>query len=153
MSRPAPLRRRFVDSYLAALLARASHLISEEFHTVARRHGFSVSEWRTLATLSDGREFSIGGLAEVTLSKQPTQTRLIMRMEKRGQVERRPHRGDGRVTLVRITPAGRRKVAELIRLAVQHERRVLRPLGLPRSEQLKTTLRRIIELHAQERGR
>jgi len=139
---------RFADGYLAALLAQASHLISEEFHTVVRQHGFTVSEWRTLATLSDGRDISIGKLAQITLHKQPTLTRLIIRMEKRGQLRRLDHDRDGRVTLVRITPAGRRKVAQLIRLARQHERRVLAPFGLARSEQLKATLRRIIELHA-----
>lgn len=148
MSRKTPARNRFSDNYLAALLAQASHLISEEFHAVVRQHGFTVSEWRALATLSDGRDISIGRLAQITLNKQPTLTRLIIRMEKRGQICRLDHDSDGRVTLVRITPAGRRKVAQLIRLARQHERRVLSPFGLARSEQLKTTLRRIIELHA-----
>ncbi len=148
MSSTSSALNRFADGYLAALLAQASHLISEEFHTVVRQHGFTVSEWRTLATLSDGRDISIGKLAQITLHKQPTLTRLIIRMEKRGQIRRLDHDRDGRVTLVRITPAGRRKVAQLIRLARQHERRVLEPFGLERSEQLKATLRRIIELHA-----
>ena len=62
--RPPPQPgQRFVDGYLAALLARASHLISAEFHAVVKRQGLSVSEWRTLATLSDGNEVSIGELA------------------------------------------------------------------------------------------
>ena len=148
MSSTSSALNRFADGYLAALLAQASHLISEEFHTVVRQHGFTVSEWRTLATLSDGRDISIGKLAQITLHKQPTLTRLIIRMEKRGQIRRLDHDRDGRGTLVRITPAGRRKVAQLIRLARQHERRVLEPFGLERSEQLKATLRRIIELHA-----
>ena len=43
---------RFVDHYLAALLAQASHLISSEFHTVVRANGLSVSEWRVLASLA-----------------------------------------------------------------------------------------------------
>lgn len=148
MSRKSSSRSRFADGYLAALLAQASHLISEEFHAVVRQHGFTISEWRALATLSDGRDISIGKLAQITLNKQPTLTRLIIRMERRGQIRRLDHDSDGRVTLVRITPEGRRKVAQLIRLARQHERRVLEPFGLARSEQLKATLRRIIELHA-----
>lgn len=141
---------RFVDGYLAALLARASHLISAEFHAVVKRHGLSVSEWRTLATLSDGEEVSIGRLARITLSKQPTLTRLLDRMQRRGQIERVAHRRDGRITLIRITPQGRRKVARLMRLAQRHEQRVLEPFGLARSEQLKSTLRGIIEMHTGE---
>jgi DNA-binding MarR family transcriptional regulator len=73
-------------------------------------------------------------------------------MEARAQVERLSHDGDRRVTLVRITPAGSRMVARLIALAREHEARVLEPFGLARAEELKTTLRRIIELHRDEAG-
>lgn len=138
---------RFVDHYLAALLAQASHLISAEFHEVVRAHGFSVSEWRVLASLADGDATSIGALAQVAVTKQPTLTRLLDRMEQKKQVERLPHESDRRVTLVRITPAGRETVARLIGLAKAHEQRVLEPFGLKRAEELKATLRRIIELH------
>jgi DNA-binding MarR family transcriptional regulator len=141
---------RFVDGYLAALLARASHLISAQFHAVVKQHGFSVSEWRTLATLSDGDEISIGRLARITLTKQPTLTRLLDRMQRRGQLARVPHGRDGRITLIRITAKGRRTVQQLIQLAEQHEKRVLHPFGLARSRQLKATLRGIIRLHAGE---
>jgi DNA-binding MarR family transcriptional regulator len=80
--------------------------------------------------------------------KQPTVTRLLDRMEAKGQVERLPHDSDRRVTLVRITPAGARTVAKLMELAREHEHRVLEPFGLARAEELKATLRRMIELHA-----
>ena len=139
---------RFVDEYLAALLAQASHLISSEFHAVVRAHGFSVSEWRVLASLAGGRAISIGELARVAVLKQPTVTRLLDRIEAKQQVERIEHEGDRRVTLVRITPAGSKTVARLIALARAHEQRVLEPFGLPRAEALKATLRRIIELHS-----
>jgi DNA-binding MarR family transcriptional regulator len=138
---------RFVDGYLAALMAQASHLISSEFHEVVREHGLSVSEWRVLASLAGGRPASIGELAQASVMKQPTVTRLLDRMEVRGQVRRLGHAGDRRVTLVRITAAGDRTVSRLIALAREHEARVLEPFGLTRAEALKTTLRRIIELH------
>jgi hypothetical protein len=48
---------------------------------------------------------------------------------------------------VGITPAGSRLVTGLIKLAREHERRVLEPFGLQRAADLKTTLRRMIELH------
>src|SRR3954471_17706471 len=76
---------RFVDDYLPALLAQASQLISSEFHAVARQQGFSVSEWRVMASLAGGEPISIGQLAQVTVTKQPTVTRLLDRMESKGQ--------------------------------------------------------------------
>jgi DNA-binding MarR family transcriptional regulator len=143
---------RFVDDYLPALLAQASQLISSEFHVVARQHGFSVAEWRVLATLAGGEAVSIGRLAQISVTKQPTVTRLLDRMAAKGQVERLPHDSDRRITLVRITRAGARTVAKLIDLAREHERRVLEPFGLARAEELKQTLRRMIELHTQPAG-
>ncbi|RYY95735.1 MAG: MarR family transcriptional regulator [Comamonadaceae bacterium] len=139
--------RRFVDDYLPALLAQASHLISAEFHKVARQHGFSVSEWRVMASLAGGKALSIGELAQVAVMKQPTVTRMLDRMAAQGHVERMPHDSDRRITLVRITEDGERTVQQLMDLATEHERRVLEPFGLKSAEALKNTLRRMIELH------
>jgi DNA-binding MarR family transcriptional regulator len=150
MSAPSP--GRFVDGYLAALLAQASQLISSEFHEVVRRHGLSVSEWRVLASLEGSDGISIGQLAQLALLKQPTMTRMLDRMEARGEVARFAHDGDRRVTLVRITPAGHRMVSRLIALAREHEVRVMEPFGGQRAEDLKATLRRIIELHRRDGG-
>jgi DNA-binding MarR family transcriptional regulator len=137
----------FVDDYLPALLGQASQLIQSEFHSVVRSKGLSVSEWRVLATLADGKPMSTGKLASVSLTKGPTATRLLDRMEALGHVERLAQQGDRRVTLLRITPAGRRKVSQLIALAKEHERRVLEPFGLASAEELKAMLRRIVNLH------
>ena len=137
----------FVDDYLAALLAQASRLISTEFHEVVQANGFSVTEWRILATLTGSEGMSIGGLAQVSVTKQPTVTRLLDRMELKGYVERVAHESDRRITLVQITPRGQKIIAGLIEKAKEHERRVLEPFGLTHAEELKATLRRIIELH------
>jgi DNA-binding MarR family transcriptional regulator len=137
----------FVDDYLPALLGQASHLIQSEFHAVVKARGLSISEWRVLATLASGRPMTTGKLAEVSLTKGPTATRMLDRMQARGQVERMAHSVDRRITLVRITAEGKRKVSRLIALAKEHERRVLEPLGSERAAELKATLRRIVELH------
>ncbi len=147
VSAPLPVPRHFVDDYLPALLAQASHLISSEFHKVARQHGFSISEWRVMATLAGGDPISIGRLAQVAVMKQPTVTRMLDRMASKGHVERLPHDSDRRITLVRITDAGERTVKHLMELAREHEHRVLEPFGLQSAEVLKNTLRRMIELH------
>ena len=137
----------FVDDYLSALLGQASQLIQAEFHEVVKASGMSVAEWRVLATLADGKPVSTGLLALVSLTKGPTATRMLDRMEARGHIERLPHSEDRRVTLVRITPQGKRTVSQLIKQAKAHEARVLEPFGLERAEELKETLRHIIQLH------
>lgn len=146
----APAEDRFVEDYLPALLARASQLISGEFHRIARAKGFSVSEWRVLASLAGSPPMSVSHLARLSVTKQPTVTRLIDRMEERGHVRRLAHERDRRVTLVAITPSGMRLVGGLIRLAREHERRVLEPFGLQRAAELKATLKQMIAQHAHE---
>jgi DNA-binding MarR family transcriptional regulator len=138
----------FVDDYLPALLAQASHLISGEFHRIVTAKGFTVSDWRVLASLDGAEPMSIGALARLTTMKQPTLTRVVDRLQGRGHVRRIAHESDRRITLIEITPAGDKLVAGLIELAKEHERRVLEPFGLARSNDLKNTLRRMIELHA-----
>ena len=138
----------FVDDYLPALLAQASHLISGEFHRIVTAKGFTVSDWRVLASLDGAEPMSIGALARLTTMKQPTLTRVVDRLQARGHVRRIAHESDRRITLIEITPAGDKLVAGLIELAKEHERRVLEPFGLARSNDLKNTLRKMIELHA-----
>ena len=74
----------FVDDYLAYLLARASHLISSEFHTVVEASGLSLMEWRVMASLSGKDSLSINELASIVLAKQPTVTKLVGRMQDAG---------------------------------------------------------------------
>ena len=137
----------FVEDYLPALLAQATHLIQNEFHRIVRGKGFTVSEWRVLATLASNEPMSIGRLAQITVTKQPTLTRVLDRMQARGHVERIPHEEDRRVTLVGITPSGTKLALVLIKLARDHENRVLEPFGLQRASDLKSTLKEMIALH------
>ena len=58
-----------------------------------------------------------------------------------------PHDSDRRVTLVRITKDGAKTVETLVALAKDHEQHVLAPFGLARAEELKKTLRQMIDLH------
>ncbi len=137
----------FVDDYLPALLAQAHFLISREFHGIVRARGLTVSEWRVLASLAGSGPVSIGRLAQIMVMKQPTVTRVLDRQEARGEVRRLAHESDRRITLVAITPKGNRVVEQLIRLAREHEARVLEPFGLERAAELKDVLRRMIALH------
>lgn len=141
---PAESTHTFIDDYLPALLAQASQLISTEFHEVVRCHNLSVTEWRILSTLLGAGEISIGNLAQVTLTKQPTVTRLLDRLETLGHLRRIAHESDRRITLVRITDTGQALIADLAVQAKRHEEEVLARLAPLDSEALKATLRRVI---------
>lgn len=144
--RPAPRARdRFIDDYIAYLLARASHLVSRRFHEALALKGIPVPDWRVLASLSDGDGVSLGTLAQVTLFKQPTLTKIIDRMEADGTVRRTPSTRDRRKVLITITEKGRALVAQLLRDAKRQERDVLADYSPEQRALLKSTLRDLID--------
>ncbi|TNF60349.1 MAG: MarR family transcriptional regulator [Burkholderiales bacterium] len=135
----------FVEDYLAYLLARASHRVSAEFHAEIAACGLSVLEWRVLASLSGGRQRSVGELSDIVLAQQPTLTKLLGRMERQGLVERRTAEHDRRRTSVSLTPQGERLVSPLLERARAHEARVLAEIGADRGGELKQWLRRLVD--------
>ena len=135
----------FVDDYLAYLLARASTLVSDDFHREVAAAGLGVTEWRVLATLSDGRARTINQLADIVLAKQPTLTKIVDRLEATGDVVRGESATDRRQSMVSLTQAGRERVTPLLASARRHEAGVLARFGTEQSTLLKATLRRLID--------
>lgn len=146
-SRSAAPTDRFINGYVPYLLARASQLISAEFHAeLAARH-VPVLHWRVLAALHDG-PMSVGDLADVVLEKQPTMSRIILRMEAAGLVLRQTGTMDRRSTLVSISAEGRRVVKPLLKLAASHADDLLEPLGAGNAGVLVEVLQKLISLHS-----
>lgn len=141
---PAPPPDAFVEDYLAYLLAKASSLVSAQFHETVRRAGLGVTDWRVLATLSDGLPRPVGALARTVLVPQPTLTRQLDRMAADGLIERRPDPEDRRRTAVFLTDAGRARVAPLLLAAKAHEGAVAQRHDSARVAALKATLRDLI---------
>jgi DNA-binding MarR family transcriptional regulator len=138
----------FIDDYLAYLLARASHLISTEFHVVVRRSRLPVLQWRVLATLADGQALSIGEVAEIVLIPQSTLTRVAERMVQGGLLLRAADGLDRRITRIRLSARGLILAARLVRQARTHEAAVVEALGQADARTLKRILGRLIEQHA-----
>jgi MarR family transcriptional regulator, organic hydroperoxide resistance regulator len=138
----------FIDGYLAYLLARASHLISAEFHVVVRRARLPVLQWRVLATLADGQMLSIGEVAQIVLIPQSTLTRVAERMVQSGLLLRAADAHDRRYTRIRSSAKGLKLAAKLVLQARAHEAAVVEALGDADARTLKRILGRLIEQHA-----
>ena len=137
--------KEFVDSYLPYLLARASFTISSEFHAQVETAGLTVSEWRILASLSGVKQRTVGELADIVLAKQPTVTKMVLRMASEDLVMRAPCTQDKRQAWVSITPQGQKLVKPLLKKAAIHEKNVLSSLGEPQSQALKLILQKLFK--------
>ena len=137
--------KEFVDSYLPYLLARASFSISSEFHAQVEAAGFTVSEWRILASLSGVKQRTVGELADIVLAKQPTVTKMVLRMADQGLVMRTACTQDKRQAWVSLTVKGKKRVTPLLKKAAVHEKSVLRELGEQQSQELKSILQQLFK--------
>ena len=137
---------RFIDDYLAYLLSQASRRVSGDFHAEVQADGLSVTEWRILASLTGVPNESIGALSEITVTKQPTLSKIIQRMERQGLVARGGTAADRRQTLVSLTSEGQALAAAYVQRALQHQGRVLQPLGTRNARTLIRVLRQLIDL-------
>lgn len=138
---------RISEHYLAYLLNRADHALSDPLHAELAARGVQVSDWRVLAILSEHGRCSVGELAEHVRLPQPTITHAISRLERRGRVTRASGVEDRRQRFVALTDEGRDEAEELIALAeameVEALSRFADPKGLRRD--LADVLVRLIE--------
>lgn len=145
---PGQAADRFIDDYLIYLLARASHLISTEFHQELRKRGVSIPVWRVLASLvGSASGETVTGLADICLLQQPTMTKLLDRMVRDGLVRRTQDGRDRRVVRVDLTPRGEARALELVTVAKQHEAAVLNRHPDIDAAQFKDLLRAMMTRH------
>ena len=135
----------FLDGYLPYLLGHASFAINKDFDRYVQAFGISALEWRVLATLWNSDGLTIGELARIVVSQQPTLTKAIKKMEEGGLVERRSDAEDLRKTLAFATDQGRSLCEKLISRALQHERQWLRGFSDAEIDTLKRIMQAIIK--------
>lgn len=153
MDRPTGVRLRFVEEDLLALMARAAHEASAEFHAALRAAGVAVPVWQVLAALSGVEDETVTGLANACLLQQPTMTKLLDRMVRDGQVGRRSDPRDRRVVRIQLTPRGREMLERLVPLAHRHEAAVLARLPEEDAGRIKALLRALADGDGRGAGR
>ena len=146
------MSERFVDKYLLYLLARASNELSTQFHQRLKFHALQISEWRVLASLSDGDGMTVGELSNRALQHQPTMTKTIDRMQNSGLVQRHQGAHDRRQVRIFITAEGRRRVDEALKDAKSHEAEVLTEYTAEEADMLKKMLITLIKRDGTQSG-
>ena len=103
-----------------------------------------VPEWRVLGTLSGGGAYTVGALARATLFKQPTLSKLLDRLERRGLVRRSAGGMDLRHSLVELTARGRKRIRPVVAQARRREKKVLKRYRVRDVKALKRLLKGVV---------
>jgi DNA-binding MarR family transcriptional regulator len=138
----------FARNYLAYLLARASFIVSSEFHATLKNWELSVPEWRVLACLMDVEGLSVGELAAMALMKQPGLTKVLDRMERDALVSRAGTSEDRRRVTIHLTAEGRARVKPVQRAAKAHEAELMRQFSAEQRATIKSALDLLINSRA-----
>jgi DNA-binding MarR family transcriptional regulator len=75
--------------------------------------GFTPTQLAALATIDRSGPLPIGVLADIEQITPPTATKVVDKLHAAGCIERHPDPDDRRVTLVSLSPAGRKVLARI----------------------------------------
>lgn len=92
------------------LIALAGRLLSARFQTFLDEEGLSHAGWAVLMRLGEGDAMTQREIAERCYVSQPTVTGVVDTLERDGLVVRERGTADRRVSHVRLTPEGRKRL-------------------------------------------
>ena len=100
-----------LDDYVMYNLVRTTSVYHDEMAAALKSYGLTTMEWRILLLLNDKSPSSVGDLARRSVTKMPTLTRMLIRMEEDGFVKRTALADDRRIVEITMTP----KAAKVLR--------------------------------------
>jgi DNA-binding MarR family transcriptional regulator len=104
----------------------------------------TMAQWEALYLVAySGEELNQSQLSQLLGVHGPTMLRMLDSLARRGLIERQQSHEDLRVTINRITPAGRAVITNIMRLTNEMRRDVL---GDTDPEDLKTTVRVLAQI-------
>jgi DNA-binding MarR family transcriptional regulator len=133
-----------LDDLLPYLMNRLVGRLNQNLGERLRRRGHSFQDWRILAVLAAHDGITLSQLAEATVIPQPTVSRLVARLERRGFLRRRPGARDSRFIHAWITPRGRAAYRRMLPLAVEEYRGAVVGFGRAETEWLRRATLRMI---------
>jgi MarR family transcriptional regulator, organic hydroperoxide resistance regulator len=105
-----------VDNAIGFWVHRVYQASRNEMYRAFREHGEEVTpeQWAVLIRLWEQDGCSQSQLSDATFRDQPTMSRILVGMEQRGWLERRPDPDDARARKVHLTRVGRELKPKLV---------------------------------------
>lgn len=149
MSRPTESRTPIsgLTSHTGFWLRFVSNHVSHAFARKLLAGGVTVAEWVILRTAYDSEEISPSVLAEQTGLTRGAISKLVDRLLAKKLLTRRDRTDDRRYQDVELTPAGRKLVPSLAKLADRNDEEFFRPLSPAERKLLAATLKKLVQAH------
>ena len=137
VSRLADAKRRgdpeFADFQLADsplyLIVRTAGRYAQELENALIASGMDLLSWRALMIVNESSPSSVSEIAERSVTRLSTMTRVVQRLQKKNLVKLAKRPSDARVTEVHLTPLGKRSVERERATAGRIYRRAVRDIS------------------------
>jgi MarR family transcriptional regulator, organic hydroperoxide resistance regulator len=125
------------------LLVRAAGRYSLDMGNALRASGMDLLSWRALMTVHEDSPSSVSEIAERSVTRLSTMTRVVQRLEKKKMVKLSRRPSDARVTEVRLTPRGIQALEGVRGVASQIYNQAVGRLSAAQIETLNALMRQI----------
>jgi len=137
----------FADFQLADsplyLIVRTAGRYAQELENALNASGMDLLSWRALMIVNEISPSSVSEIAERSVTRLSTMTRVVQRLEKKNLVKLSKRRSDARVTEVHLAPLGKRCVERQRSTAGEIYRRAMRDFSAADVSLLNGLTRRI----------
>ncbi len=141
---PAPGKGGYMlEDQIGFRLRRAHQRASEIFARVMEEFALTPMQFAAMAKLDDEGPISQNHLGRLTAMDPATILGVVGRLARQGLVAVRPDPGDGRATLLSLTPAGAQQMVAMKAAGAKVSRETLAPLTPAESATLMALLARI----------
>ena len=131
------------------LVRRLYTLLLARFEGALAQADFTLTQWIVLIQVRDGLARTASDIANDLGHDSGALTRVVDQLERRGYLQRNRSASDRRVVELKLTPAGKAIIDELLPLVVDHTNAALAPLSKSEFVQLRSYLVRLLD-HAQD---
>ena len=145
MTRPRNKVRH--DVSILHLLHRAGLSVDELFEFFVGFNGPSARQHAILAAVARNDGASQAAIVEDTGIDRSTTSAMVILLLRKGWLQRRPAKDDGRAYALRLTAVGRKVIRRSRGAAVEADAKLLAPLATRRRAVLVKALRKIVETY------
>lgn len=138
-------KRLHLDDLPPYLMNRLIARMNQNLGETLRKHGYSFQDWRILAVLAAHNGISITQLTEAAVLPQPTVSRLVAGLKRKGFLERQNAKKDSRVVEISITAKGLKAYEKMMTHAVAEYRAAVKGFSTKDDEYLSEMLRRMMK--------
>lgn len=120
-AKPGARRKLVLDQFAPYRIVALGHVISDRLSRVYRGENITIPEWRVLAVIGEATQVAARDVVKRTPMDKMTVSRAVASLEAKGYVGRAADAADRRVSMLSLTPEGRKVFDRIASLALSFE--------------------------------